>query len=97
MRNHLEHFSKSENNIIKTWQLKQNKRFLKMTFNLGLNKPVECEKKRHTNLTSESREQEGNDPPALAEFVPEKLSHPVPIHQHWSQRWARLPLALSTS
>lgn len=40
--NHLEHFSKSGNNIIKPWQLSQNKWILKTTFHLGPSKPAEC-------------------------------------------------------
>lgn len=40
--NHLEHFSESGNNIIKPWQLSQNKWILKTTFHLGPGKPAEC-------------------------------------------------------
>lgn len=40
--NHLEHFSKRGNNIIKPWQPSQNKWILKTTFNLGLGKLMEC-------------------------------------------------------
>lgn len=40
--NHLEHFSKRGNNIIKSQQLNQNKWILKTTFNLGPSKLMEC-------------------------------------------------------
>lgn len=41
--NHLErYFSNGGNNIIKPWQLNQNKWILKMTFNLGPHKLMEC-------------------------------------------------------